>query len=335
MRKICNHCRNIHIFFQNIVQLHIFQKKFCACTFPQNRSCTYVHLSYIKKTYIPQQTQRHIRTNMDYPPSASEIKVSIPHKTVTQLLNVDPSSIYIEEEAFLHHNPSLPSPTRHGVKPEDLQPIPPPPTPPFKALPETGKCKWTWDHQQRILLADFSLSFSPSKASLLMDPSDEQFFLQMMERNDITLISQGLISIQSLNKDLWTQEYLGRVLSDDFYHKFRMFNKVSQQDGLERYIECDDWVTMKVGTYIKFLNHRQNYLLETEKNPIFAYVDHKGVTHWLHIGTTVLYMVDVDTSRLLPELNTNFFESFLYHGILPGGSHCLMNSVSNILTARQ
>jgi len=39
-------------------------------------------------------------------------------------------------------------------------------------------------------------------------------------------------------------------------------------------------------------------------------------------------MIDVDMKRLTPLLNENFLESFELPAVLPGGSHCMMNSVT-------
>lgn len=39
-------------------------------------------------------------------------------------------------------------------------------------------------------------------------------------------------------------------------------------------------------------------------------------------------MIDVDMKRLTPLLNQNFLESFELPAVLPGGSHCMMNSVT-------
>ena len=60
----------------------------------------------------------------------------------------DPNAFYVEEEAYLYHDPPM------DVK--DLPALPPPPGLP--KIPNTGHCKWTWDEEQRVLLGDFSKS---------------------------------------------------------------------------------------------------------------------------------------------------------------------------------
>ena len=42
-------------------------------------------------------------------------------------------------------------------------------------------------------------------------------------------------------------------------------------------------------------------------------------------------MIDVDMVKLLPQAFEDFQKSFKLPGILPGGSHCMMNAVSSFL----
>ncbi|KAL3936586.1 MAG: hypothetical protein SGBAC_008127 [Bacillariaceae sp.] len=271
----------------------------------------------------------------DLPSGAQEVGTSL-HPTALSPTSFvqkdDPNKFYVEEEAHLYHNPPLPSFHSNGVSPQDLKCIPSPP--PFDDLPKTGNCEWTWDNNQRVLLANFSSSVSSSN-SFFMDPKDEAFFLEMMERNDVTVISEGLISVQSLNPDYWKPDYLRRILGQEYYHKFRRFDTVKTKEGFEKCFEVDGMVSMKVGDYIRYLEKRHDYLRgEMDgSDHSFSFVNHKGESKTLeNVGIAALYMIDVDTNRLLPKLNSNFLESFRYHGVLPGGSHCMMNSVTS--TAR-
>lgn len=45
----------------------------------------------------------------------------------------------------------------------------------------------------------------------------------MYERDDITVVSEGLVS--GLNKEKWTLDYVSRVAGDEYYHRFRRFDK--------------------------------------------------------------------------------------------------------------
>jgi hypothetical protein len=238
----------------------------------------------------------------------------------------DPNEVYIEEEAHLYHNPPIPSFMTNGVEPRDLKPIPPPPSP-FTELPNTGKCDWTFDEKQRLLLADFSASSNGN--NFRMHPTDESFFLEMMERNDITVISEGLVSTSSLDPEYWKLEYLARVLKQEYYHKFRRFDTIKDDDGFEKCIEVDGLHSMKVGDYIQYLIERQKVFDGKETNEVsFSFVDHEGRKESIpDIGVSAIYMIDLDINKLLPNLYDNFMDSFRYPGVLPGGYHCMMNSV--------
>jgi hypothetical protein len=237
----------------------------------------------------------------------------------------DPNEYYIEEEAHLYHNPPFPSCSSGGVAPQDLKPIPPPP--PFKQLPNTGKCKWTFDELHRILVADFSPSDS-ADGNFAMDPTDEAFFLEMLERDDITVVSEGLVSTSSLHPEFWNLAYFQRVLKEEYYHKFRRFDTFKDDDGFENCVEVDGMYSMKIGNYIQYLEKRQDVVMGKEKeDPSFSFSDHEGREQNIHVGISALYMIDLDISRLLPNLYNNFLEGFRYPEVLPGGTHCMMNSV--------
>lgn len=240
-------------------------------------------------------------------------------------LRDDPNEFYVEEEAHLYHNPPLPSRLMNGVAPKDLKPIPPPS--PFRQLPNTGKCKWSFDELQRILLADFSASVSAAD-KFTMDPGDEAFLLDMMERDDITVISEGLISTSSLNPDFRDVDFFRAVLGEDYYHKFRRFDTIPDNDGFQTCIEVDEMYSMQVGEYIRYLEKRRNIMAgNTKEDRSFSFVDHQGRAKEVDAGASSLYMIDADINKVMPSLYVNFLESFRYPQILPGGTHCMMRLV--------
>jgi hypothetical protein len=57
--------------------------------------------------------------------------------------------------------------------------------------------------------------------------------------------------------------------------------------------------------------------------------DHKGEEITINVTKTVLYMLDYDIVKLLPTLYDDFISCFKLRGALPGGSHCMMNSVTS------
>jgi HMG (high mobility group) box len=108
---------------------------------------------------------------------------------------VDPRSYYAEETAWRYHNPPLP-PSREAVKKEDqlqetqfpyvsheeLRPVPPPPPPPTN-FPDTPFCRWSYDEDTRVLLADFR---RPER-DVVVTLEDEKYLLESFERDDITV----------------------------------------------------------------------------------------------------------------------------------------------------
>jgi hypothetical protein len=157
------------------------------------------------------------------------------------------------------------------------------------------------------------------------------------------VVSEGLVS--GLDKDKWTLGYINRVAGDEYYHKFRRFDK-EKQDTDEitssrksgekpaaddytqvRHIELDRCLSMKVSDYIAYLRQR-GAALEDEDASDFTFRDHLGTDHTIDVIDSVLYMIDYDMVKYLPALYADFVAGFKLPGTLPGGSHCMMNSVS-------
>ena len=205
---------------------------------------------------------------------------------------VDTKPYYVEEEAWRYHNPPLP-PSKTAADEEeevtdvnlftyvthgDLRPLPPPPPLPEK-FPHTPFCVWSFDTETRVLLADFR----QEAGDPIITIEDEKFLLEMYERDDITVVSQGLVS--GLNKEKWTLDMIERVAGDEYYHKFRKFEKPSQVEAANpaqktakknitaktappaveeadevtadvHHGEIDRCLSMKVRDYIAYLRHR-------------------------------------------------------------------------------
>eukprot|EP00970_Alexandrium_tamarense_P017636 scaffold10310_cov181-Alexandrium_tamarense.AAC.1 len=163
---------------------------------------------------------------------------------VTKRLPKAPSNseFYEEETAWRFHNPdfaldendnltvsrdaSIPSltpPTSHKL----LKCIPPPP--PLPTLPSTGFCAWSFDSDSRVLLANFRdpILAETTKGKVTIVHEDEVFLFKMMERDDITVISEGLAD--EINPSLWNKEYIRNCIGSEFHHKFRGFEKSSHK----------------------------------------------------------------------------------------------------------
>ena len=284
--------------------------------------------------------------------SASLIQASDTRKESTKYLRAylpDPNKFYVEETAHVFHNPPIPK--QHGeldeydmepIEPANLRAIPlPPPLPPFPK----GKCIWSWDEKHRVLLADFTKSYDDAGCTLIMDRCDEQYFFQMLERNDVTVISEGLVSTRLIDTNLWSLQTLEQTLGGEYYHKFRRFDsgplrspssssaeiKEGQGKQYKKYFEQDSMYSMKIRDYVQYLRQRRQVLgtdkATTNISSEFKFVDHNEKEHKIDVAKTALYMIDFDIGKLFPQLYDNFLESMQLKGVLPGGEHCLMHSV--------
>ena len=75
-------------------------------------------------------------------------------------------------------------------------------------FPKTGKCIWTFDHKQRLLLANFNAGSLPNELTSI----DEKFLLSMMERTDIVVVSEGLL--KGCDEFLWDTDFIDMRAGD-------------------------------------------------------------------------------------------------------------------------
>jgi hypothetical protein len=123
------------------------------------------------------------------------------------LLENDPNhEFYIEERAFLYHDPKETSDEAPNEEPvttsssTDLKPLPPPRAPPSEAdFPKDSLVVWKYIEDQRVLLADFTKVVDETNLA----HADVDFLAFMFERDDITCISQGLLNPAKLQQHLW------------------------------------------------------------------------------------------------------------------------------------
>ena len=241
----------------------------------------------------------------------------------------DPSEYYIEETAHIYHNPPFPSIFTNGVKIEDLRPVPPPT--PLPSFPVNDTCQWSYHESDRVVIADFSVGKNERKPLVTLE--DSKFLFEMQERTDITVIARGLLNMSKIDPSMWNLEYLRKCVGREFYHKFRRFDKIVDENGMEAYTEKDNLFSMRFADYVEYCEKRELFIAKGSasfdaEEPIFTFEDHLGKIHSVGVGTSALYMIDLDMKRLTPLLNNNFLESFELPSVLPGGSHCMMNSVT-------
>jgi hypothetical protein len=229
----------------------------------------------------------------------------------------DPNEYYVEEDAWKYHNPPLGG----AVLAKDLKPLPE--APPLPEFPDTGLCKWSFDPNSRVVRAKFHGS--------TITLEDEKFLLHMMERDDISLISEGLV--KGLDRNQWRLSSIASLFGiDDYYHKFRRFNKLHLSDSKCTYKEVDGMLSMRIRDYFSYLELRRGFLEHGSGDHLFSFLNHEGAERTIDLTNTVIYMIDLDMVQLLPTLYKDFESKFRLTGILPGGHHCLMNHVSNSCT---
>ena len=152
-----------------------------------------------------------------FSPAAVEVPPQVSYEEMK-----DPNEFYVEETAWRYHNPPVPPPPTKAALPatpvepkhfpyvshEELRPLPPPPPLPA-AFPNTNHCRWSFDEDTRVLYADFR----SASGEVVVTLEDEKFLLEMYERDDITVVSEGLVS--GLDKEKWNLDYLARVAGDE------------------------------------------------------------------------------------------------------------------------
>jgi hypothetical protein len=236
----------------------------------------------------------------------------------------------------------------------DLEPLPDAPSLPM--FPSTGACEWTFDKVSRVLLGKFKIDQQHPKITL----EDESFLLQMMERTDIAVVSEGLFENDDCSH-LWGFDFMAERAGDKMFHRFRRFESTwwtQEQFDLERIgetmpsdtinnaavpdndcfcrsTEIDGDISMKIRDYIRYIKT----FVDVQKghqimsNCMFTYKDGSGKDQSLDVKEQSVYMIDLDVKKFLPETAESFMENFLMPGVLPGGKYCMMNAVSESTNA--
>ena len=251
---------------------------------------------------------------------------------------------YEEAVAYRIHNPPFP---KNGLAqlaivrgdgiPGNLSPVrsenlaPLPPSPPLPEFPSTGCCVWSYDKSTRVLLGNFRAPAS-KQGKIIVTRDDEEFLLKMMERDDITVISEGLGD--TLQSSLFEQDYMRACIGSQYHHKVKSFHKIKttprnsvstgESNGL---YEETSWHSMRFDDYFDYLDIKREKG-QPRKKSNFAFTDSEGRREKIDVDETVLYMLDVDMVKMLPRSYENFQQNFQLPGILPGGKHCMMNALN-------
>ena len=145
--------------------------------------------------------------NFQITPALKESFVKKKDRGPKIMVESDPSlDEYIEETGFLYHDSKSTQDCKKlnlNEEPVDeLSPIPRTEFNPMKGIPEGTSIKWSYDQDKRVLLANFKDIPLNEEVSDL----DLKLFAHFMERDDITLISEGLFDTQQFISELWDLE---------------------------------------------------------------------------------------------------------------------------------
>ena len=238
------------------------------------------------------------------------------------------SDYYIEEIAWRSFGNAVPA-SYHADYGGDLLPLLPPA--PLSEFPQTGYCTWTFNEQSRVVLG----CFQNEGEFVGVKDEDREFLFNMMERNDITVITEG--HADELNHDVWSLEFIKKRVGTVYHHNFRRFKRqlLAEESPCQTtlYEEIDGYLTMKVADYINYLLKRSAAILKNASKKLtgddldFLYSDADGKKRKLHLLNDVVYMIDYDIMKMLPELYEDLVSSLKIPECLPGGQKCMMNAV--------
>ena len=175
--------------------------------------------------------------------------------------------------------------------------------------PELPDNKWWFDSTSRVMHVKFN--------GVVTD-QDKMNMLKMMERDDITVVSEGLIDETDMNN------FSVPAIKNEaelFHHKkFHLFEKNEQ--GICSEIDGD--YSMRISEYMDYLEDRnRTYVLKGTLNG-------KNITKEVDGKKTVIYLTDFEMKDSLRSMKTDFKETFKLPGLMPGGSHCMLKSVRRL-----
>jgi hypothetical protein len=207
---------------------------------------------------------------------------------------------YCEETAYRFHNPpfledkqqlsivrdqNIPG-NMKPVKSSELDPLPLPS--PFQLGRDSDHCDWSFDQTTRVLLANFLAPAAKHDGKVIVTRDDKEFLLDMMQRDDITVISEGLAGSVT-ESFLLDQNYIKTSIGSQYHHKVKEFRKTSvkprgcvltgETDGL--YDETK-WHSMTFRDYFTYLEVRQQQAQNDEDTntvsakQLFSFIDCDG-----------------------------------------------------------
>jgi hypothetical protein len=146
------------------------------------------------------------------------------------------------------------------------------------SLPDAWPPGYTFDDNSRVLVVNFKL----------LSQKQHDLFFRCLERDDIAVVSEGLVKV---DPELWSLDYLIKNYRAHIHHSFQKF-------------------MIKDGSMCEFAEEGMNFEAFKEK---------------LNKGEKI-YMTDFNLD-VVPTLEVNFKKA-MTPNLMPGKAHCLMQHVS-------
>ena len=177
--------------------------------------------------------------------------------------------------------------------------------------------EWKYDKELRLVTVNFSQVGIIKKVHKV-------YLGELMERDDITVVCEGLLPCKLDTTHLL--EELIREMGDEYYPKFRRFDK-RDLDGVVTYHErTDGHVSMKVEDYVR---HLTILMGDDPSSKSFSYKNQSGVMESFEKATdSLFYMLDVTMAKYMRTMLNELTSRFKLKEILPGGEWCLFQYVS-------
>ena len=200
---------------------------------------------------------------------------------------------------------------------EDPPPLPrvedPPPSP---KIPEHLISKWEYVEESRVLLGDFKHLASIPKP-------DKEFLLSMMERDDITVVTEGIVG--NFGDSEVPLGSIATPLHRHSYHDVLRYDRIKSHG--DTWFEEGDFYSMTLGDFVSFLEKK----LVSGGDRSFEFEDDKKVKHGIdNVDDVVFYLIDCDMNKNHVRLRQMYLDQFKVPEILPGSKFCMLNAVSFI-----
>jgi hypothetical protein len=203
-------------------------------------------------------------------------------------------------------------------------------------------CIWNFDENNRVL----RVQLRPDTAAYL--PSDKKLLYLMMERDDVSVITQGHCSALDMHK--FAPECLTKKVGDRMYHNIKHFKQKLGSEHLQ-YCETQVNASMLLSDYFEYLSRREflmkpegqeksgcaTFFCNEEKDESGTvssksfYLSARSLENEVECNLLehVLYLLDFSIEHYLPSQLEALKEEFHLAECLPGGKMCMLRWVRN------